>query len=82
MREKRLATWDGGKVTWGGRVGVLSTVPMCVCIGKAGVRDGFLEGSFSPSGNFEIFTYLVPGLWLLSFDGLGFDLLARTVPKL
>nr|GEY97142.1 hypothetical protein [Tanacetum cinerariifolium] len=35
-----------------------------------------------PSGDFEIFTLLVPGLWLLSFEGLGFDLLARLVPRL
>nr|GEV24423.1 hypothetical protein [Tanacetum cinerariifolium] len=34
-------------------------------------------GCFGPSGDFEIFTLLVPGLWLLSFEGLGFDLLAR-----
>nr|GEW88873.1 hypothetical protein [Tanacetum cinerariifolium] len=32
---------------------------------------------FSPSGDFEIFTLLVPGLWILTFEGLGFDLLAR-----
>nr|GEZ82380.1 hypothetical protein [Tanacetum cinerariifolium] len=45
MREKRLATWDGGNITWGGRVGVLGTVPACVCAQEmAGVRDGFLAG--------------------------------------
>nr|GEZ89140.1 hypothetical protein [Tanacetum cinerariifolium] len=32
---------------------------------------------FSPSGDFGKFTLLVPGLCLLSFEGLGFDLLAR-----
>nr|GEV72846.1 reverse transcriptase domain-containing protein [Tanacetum cinerariifolium] len=32
---------------------------------------------FSPSGDFDKFTLLVPGLWLLSFEGLGFDLLAE-----
>nr|GEV58721.1 ribonuclease H-like domain-containing protein [Tanacetum cinerariifolium] len=32
---------------------------------------------FSPSGDFDKFTLLVPGLCLLSFEGLGFDLLAR-----
>nr|GEY44349.1 ATPase WRNIP1 [Tanacetum cinerariifolium] len=31
MRKERLATWDGGNITWGGRVGVLGTVPVCVC---------------------------------------------------
>nr|GEV38952.1 ribonuclease H-like domain-containing protein [Tanacetum cinerariifolium] len=33
--------------------------------------------SFSPSGDFVKFALLVPGLCLLSFEGLGFDLLAR-----
>nr|GEV09067.1 hypothetical protein [Tanacetum cinerariifolium] len=32
---------------------------------------------FSPSGDFGKFTLLVPGLCLLPFEGLGFDLLAR-----
>nr|GEZ14606.1 hypothetical protein [Tanacetum cinerariifolium] len=27
MREKRLAMWDGGKTTWGGRVKAMGTVP-------------------------------------------------------
>nr|GFA20272.1 hypothetical protein [Tanacetum cinerariifolium]GFA36999.1 hypothetical protein [Tanacetum cinerariifolium] len=36
MREKRLATWDGGKVTWGGRVRVYGTVPVYVCVHKKG----------------------------------------------
>nr|GEU85723.1 copia protein [Tanacetum cinerariifolium] len=31
MRLESLATWDGGKTTWGGRVGAMGTVPMCVC---------------------------------------------------
>nr|GEV67796.1 reverse transcriptase domain-containing protein [Tanacetum cinerariifolium] len=31
MRKESLATWDGGNITWGGRLGVLSTVPVCVC---------------------------------------------------
>nr|GEW53875.1 putative reverse transcriptase domain-containing protein [Tanacetum cinerariifolium] len=70
----------GGKGTWGGRV------RGWVCSGKVGVhRSGWGRGShfggnsFSPSGDFEKFTYLVPGLRLLSFDGLGFDLWARIV---
>nr|GEY38071.1 hypothetical protein [Tanacetum cinerariifolium] len=42
MREKRLATWDGGKTTWGGRVGAMGTVPVCVCAQeRLGVRDGY-----------------------------------------
>nr|GFA26362.1 hypothetical protein [Tanacetum cinerariifolium] len=101
MRYKGLATWDGGKTTWGGRVEAMGTVPVCVCAheswgegmdvlaGKLGKESwgegmGVLVGklgkvlfSFSPSGDFEIFTLLVPGLWLLSFEGLSFDLLAR-----
>nr|GEW54899.1 hypothetical protein [Tanacetum cinerariifolium] len=44
MREESLATWDGANITWGGRVGALGTVPVCVCTEKAGVRDGFLAG--------------------------------------
>nr|GEW30782.1 hypothetical protein [Tanacetum cinerariifolium] len=35
--------------------------------------------SFGPSGDFEIFTLLVPGLCLLSFEGLGIDLLIQSV---
>nr|GEV84265.1 putative reverse transcriptase domain-containing protein [Tanacetum cinerariifolium] len=30
MRLESLATWDGGNITWGGRVGVYGTVPLCV----------------------------------------------------
>nr|GEY57032.1 reverse transcriptase domain-containing protein [Tanacetum cinerariifolium] len=40
------------------------------------------QGLTSPSGNFEKFTYLAPGLLLLTFNGLGFDLWARIVPRL
>nr|GFB32025.1 hypothetical protein [Tanacetum cinerariifolium] len=66
MRNKDGASWDRGKGTW-----------------KAGEGELVLfRCSFSPSGDFEIFTLLVPGLWLLSFKGLGFDLLARLVPRL
>nr|GEX76692.1 putative nuclease HARBI1 [Tanacetum cinerariifolium] len=46
MREKRLATWDGGKTTWGGRVGAMGTIPLCVCTGKAGVRGWVLAGKW------------------------------------
>nr|GEY18730.1 putative ribonuclease H-like domain-containing protein [Tanacetum cinerariifolium] len=52
-----------GKGTWEGRVVAFGTVPVCC--------------SFSPSGDFGKFTLLVPGLCLLSFEGLGFDPLAR-----
>nr|GEW49004.1 hypothetical protein [Tanacetum cinerariifolium] len=31
MRLESLATWDGGNITWGGRVKALGTVPICVC---------------------------------------------------
>nr|GEY26851.1 uncharacterized mitochondrial protein AtMg00810-like [Tanacetum cinerariifolium] len=41
----------------------------------------YLE-SFSPSGDFEKITLLVPGLCLLSFEGLGFDLLLFSAPAL
>nr|GEX31670.1 hypothetical protein [Tanacetum cinerariifolium] len=44
IRLESLATWDGGNITWEGQVGALGTVPVCVCTGKAGVRDGFLAG--------------------------------------
>nr|GEZ46355.1 hypothetical protein [Tanacetum cinerariifolium] len=30
MREEECATWDGGNSTWGGRVRVFGTVPVCV----------------------------------------------------
>nr|GEU57987.1 hypothetical protein [Tanacetum cinerariifolium] len=55
MIEKRLATWDGGNITWGGRVGALGTVPVCVCVHRKwlgaprsqdrGRRDNFRQGS-------------------------------------
>nr|GEX32339.1 retrovirus-related Pol polyprotein from transposon TNT 1-94 [Tanacetum cinerariifolium] len=73
MKLEDCATWDGGKTTWGGRVDAMGIVPVCVCTGELG---------FSPSGDFEIFTILVPDFDLLSFEGLGFDLLARLVPRL
>nr|GFA73949.1 hypothetical protein [Tanacetum cinerariifolium] len=78
----------------GGRVEGYGTIPVFVCAQEvAGERGGLLAGksgkgyclvgwSFGPSGDFEIFTLLVPGLWLLSFEGLGFDLLARLVSRL
>nr|GFA17629.1 hypothetical protein [Tanacetum cinerariifolium] len=45
MREESLATWDGGKTTWGGRVGVYGTVPVCLCVHrKAGVRGQVFGG--------------------------------------
>nr|GEX54227.1 hypothetical protein [Tanacetum cinerariifolium] len=45
MREERIATWERGNSTWGGRVGALGTVPLCVYAQEmAGVRDGFLAG--------------------------------------
>nr|GEV11907.1 hypothetical protein [Tanacetum cinerariifolium] len=31
MREESLATWDGGNITWGGRVGALGLF-LCVCV--------------------------------------------------
>nr|GEX27233.1 hypothetical protein [Tanacetum cinerariifolium] len=48
--------------------------------GKTGtgtVWEVMVLGFGSPSGDFGKFTLLVPGLCLLSFKGLGFDLLAR-----
>nr|GEY87309.1 integrase, catalytic region, zinc finger, CCHC-type, peptidase aspartic, catalytic [Tanacetum cinerariifolium] len=36
IREFGHVGW--GKVTWGGRVGVLGIVPVCVCTGKAGAK--------------------------------------------
>nr|GEX00533.1 reverse transcriptase domain-containing protein [Tanacetum cinerariifolium] len=81
-----LSSWKRGKTTWGGRVEAMGTIPVCVCVctGKARMRDRLFGGKvcFSPSGDFDIFTLLVPVLWLLSFEGLGFDLLARLVPRL
>nr|GFB78257.1 hypothetical protein [Tanacetum cinerariifolium] len=32
MRKEEIASWDGGKSTWGGRVRVFGTVPVCVRI--------------------------------------------------
>nr|GEV30149.1 hypothetical protein [Tanacetum cinerariifolium] len=61
---------------------------MVRCTGEAVERRGCLGGKngygyylggwkFSPSGDFDKFTLLVPGLCLLSFEGLDFDLLAK-----
>nr|GEY76255.1 hypothetical protein [Tanacetum cinerariifolium] len=91
MRLESLATWDGGNSTWGGRARVFGTVPMCVRVQERAGEEGLILAgmvvkgalfSFSPSGNLEKFTYLVPGLCLLTFDGLGFDLWERIVPRL
>nr|GEY02999.1 hypothetical protein [Tanacetum cinerariifolium] len=81
--------WDWGKGTWGGQGVAFGTTPVCMRVQERDGEEGLiLSGmvvkvlcSFSPSGDFEKFTYLVHGLWLLTFDGLGFDLLARIVPR-
>nr|GEX95703.1 hypothetical protein [Tanacetum cinerariifolium] len=67
MREESLATWDAGNITWGGRVGVLGTVLMCVCAQEmAGVRDGFLVGKgvkhAQPENSNEMFQKLLKDL--------------------
>nr|GEV66909.1 hypothetical protein [Tanacetum cinerariifolium] len=42
MRKEEIASWDGGKSTWEGRVRVFGTVPLCVRVQeRAGVRDEF-----------------------------------------
>nr|GEY27975.1 hypothetical protein [Tanacetum cinerariifolium] len=91
MRFESLSSWDLDKLTWEGRVKAEGTVPVCMCVHRNDWGEGIVFGrekwvmvlfSFSPSGDFEKFTLLVPGLWLLSFEGLGFDLLARLVPRL
>nr|GFC17176.1 hypothetical protein [Tanacetum cinerariifolium]GFC17213.1 hypothetical protein [Tanacetum cinerariifolium] len=32
MRKEEIASWDGGKSTWGGRVKVFGTVLVCVSV--------------------------------------------------
>nr|GFC07109.1 reverse transcriptase domain-containing protein [Tanacetum cinerariifolium] len=44
MRKRGFASWDGGNCTWGGRVEAMGTIPVCVCIGKAGERVVCLGG--------------------------------------
>nr|GEZ68542.1 hypothetical protein [Tanacetum cinerariifolium] len=46
MRLEECDTWDGGKITWGGRVGALGTVPVCVCVctRRAGEGVAILAG--------------------------------------
>nr|GEX49977.1 hypothetical protein [Tanacetum cinerariifolium] len=39
IRLESLATWDEGKTTWGGRVGAMGTVPVCVY-----AQEGWGEG--------------------------------------
>nr|GEU53874.1 reverse transcriptase domain-containing protein [Tanacetum cinerariifolium] len=47
IRLESLATWDGGNITWGGRLGVLSIVPVCVYAQeRLGVRDGLDDAIF------------------------------------
>nr|GFB14981.1 hypothetical protein [Tanacetum cinerariifolium] len=81
--------WGEGLVVWAGKV-VNTTVWVVKVLGVGNLGPwGLIElanclgyKSFSPSGDFEIFTLLVSRLCLLSFEGLGFDLLARLVPRL
>nr|GEX52700.1 hypothetical protein [Tanacetum cinerariifolium] len=40
MRKESLATWDGGNITWGGRLGALGTVLVCVCAQEMAGGEG------------------------------------------
>nr|GFA92661.1 hypothetical protein [Tanacetum cinerariifolium] len=42
--KRGFASWDLDKVTWEGRVEDMGTIPMFVCTGKAGLRDGLFGG--------------------------------------
>nr|GEY02167.1 hypothetical protein [Tanacetum cinerariifolium] len=42
MRVEGLATWDGGKVTWGGRVRVYGIVPVCVYAQEIAGGEGWV----------------------------------------
>nr|GEY47200.1 ribonuclease H-like domain-containing protein [Tanacetum cinerariifolium] len=45
IKLERLATWDGGKTTWGGRVEAMGTVPVCMCVHrKAEVKESSRKG--------------------------------------
>nr|GEZ52693.1 hypothetical protein [Tanacetum cinerariifolium] len=76
-----------GKGTWGGRAKAFWNSSHELQVHRKGKWGGLvLAGKlgkwvlferFSPPGDFGKFTLLVPGLCLLSFEGLGFDLLAR-----
>nr|GEW51765.1 hypothetical protein [Tanacetum cinerariifolium] len=39
MREDEIATWERGNSTWGGRLGALGTVPVCVCVHRKWLGD-------------------------------------------
>nr|GEW16872.1 reverse transcriptase domain-containing protein [Tanacetum cinerariifolium] len=39
MRLEGLATWDGGKTTWGGRVEAMGTVPVCTSLDDPVAQD-------------------------------------------
>nr|GEZ64900.1 hypothetical protein [Tanacetum cinerariifolium] len=39
IRKEEIASWDGGKSTWGGRVRVFGTVPVCVRVQER-AREG------------------------------------------
>nr|GEZ33189.1 hypothetical protein [Tanacetum cinerariifolium] len=48
MRNKGLATWDGGKTTWGGRVEAMGTIPVCMYAQESwGEETGVLAGESS-----------------------------------
>nr|GFA48228.1 hypothetical protein [Tanacetum cinerariifolium]GFA76983.1 hypothetical protein [Tanacetum cinerariifolium] len=42
MRLEECATWDEGKVTWGGRAGVYGNVPVCVCAQEIAGGEGWV----------------------------------------
>nr|GEU63175.1 DNA-directed DNA polymerase [Tanacetum cinerariifolium] len=62
-----LSSWERGKGTWGGRVEAMGIIPLCVCAQESyGEMMGVLAGK----------------LGKVYYVGLGFDLLARLVPRL
>nr|GFD50918.1 hypothetical protein [Tanacetum cinerariifolium] len=38
--EDEIATWERGNSTWGGRLGALGTVPVCVCAQEMAGGEG------------------------------------------
>nr|GEZ97604.1 hypothetical protein [Tanacetum cinerariifolium] len=67
MRLEGLPTWDGGKGTWGGRVRVIGTVPVCVRIQERARGEGSRFGG--------------KRCWGVLCELLGFKGLASLVPE-
>nr|GEZ14232.1 retrovirus-related Pol polyprotein from transposon 17.6 [Tanacetum cinerariifolium] len=77
MRLESLATWDGGNITWGGRVRVYGTVPICVSVHRKGWGRGTRIGGKSSLATVYLRFRKMADLVLLVYWGLGMDWLIQ-----